>query len=476
MKKRTILLPFFAWLFLYTLLHAPAFRVDIQSMHAYRQAMTQNNILNFAHEDFNIFNPRRDNRGATDGIFRMEFPVMQWLFGAVYRAAGSDRIIITRLLSLLTGVASVVGFFWLVYLLTKKKIIALAAAWFFSFSPTFYYFTVAPMPDNFALCCGIWATTVFLLSRQRKSTLLLFCAGLLYMLATAAKLPFVLYCALPGVYLLLTVRQNISGFVRDVALVFAPQILPLLWYAWVIPTWEGNPVVKGIFASESSLRVAADYFQHHLISTLPENLLNFGALLPFLVGIFIFFRQKYYRKRAVIPFLAWFAVLALYFLYELNVVGKSHDYYFLPFLPLIFLLVALGAKTLLNGNKTAKILLYICIAVVPLTAYLRMNSRWDMSQRSTLQIYKKEIQAVLPPDAPVVVGNDISAAIMHYYTGRKGWSFWEDKLTSEALEVYKNEGAEYLISTSRAAENKVKNQLGKEIFAKEEVRIFALTK
>ena len=124
MKKNYFLIGFILWLSLYTLLHLPAFNVNIQSMHTQRQCYTQNNIQNFAEEDFNILNPRRDNRGAGDGIFRMEFPIMQWLFAGVHKILDSNDLKITRFLSLLLGILSTIGIFYLLQTVFNDRLIA----------------------------------------------------------------------------------------------------------------------------------------------------------------------------------------------------------------------------------------------------------------------------------------------------------------------------------------------------------------
>ena len=67
------------------LLHWNVFQMDLVSIHVWRQTQTQNTIQSFHEEDFNLFNPRQNHRGSGDGILRMEFPIMQWIFAGFYK-------------------------------------------------------------------------------------------------------------------------------------------------------------------------------------------------------------------------------------------------------------------------------------------------------------------------------------------------------------------------------------------------------
>ena len=62
---------------------------------------------------------------------------------------------------------------------------------------------------------------------------------------------------------------------------FSFSVLPITWYVYVIPEWHGNIVVKGMLNNNDSGIKLLDYFQHNLISTLPELLLNYGSVIFF---------------------------------------------------------------------------------------------------------------------------------------------------------------------------------------------------
>ncbi|MBL4703001.1 MAG: hypothetical protein JKY54_00645, partial [Flavobacteriales bacterium] len=77
-------------------LHFNHFDADIVGVHAWRQTQTQACIDNFYEEDFNILNPRKLGREDGDGIYRREFPLMQWSVAGVYKMFGNG-LIMTRI-------------------------------------------------------------------------------------------------------------------------------------------------------------------------------------------------------------------------------------------------------------------------------------------------------------------------------------------------------------------------------------------
>ena len=96
--------------------HYNHFTKDLMSIHVWRQTQTQSIIMNFYEEDMNIFNPRRNERGDGDGIFRMEFPLMQWLVACIYKVFG-DHLIICRIFMFIIGLISLLGIYKLLLIL-----------------------------------------------------------------------------------------------------------------------------------------------------------------------------------------------------------------------------------------------------------------------------------------------------------------------------------------------------------------------
>lgn len=466
-----------------SLMHLNHFSKELMSIHVWRQTQTQSTIINFYEEDMNIFNPRRNDRGDSDGILRMEFPLMQWLVACQYKIFG-NHLIITRIFMFLVGFLSILGIFKLLEALFHNTILSAMGAWAFNFSPCFYYYTINPLPDNFALCCSIWGLALFFIWYNNKNTTYLMLSGLLFSIGALCKLPFIIYFIIPLIHFVKSVIT--SGFNKKVlsqALgTIGFSVLPIAWYSYVIPDWHSNTVVKGMLSYNESVIKLLDYFLHNLISTLPELLLNYGSVVFFLAGFYFLFKNKSYQDSKFIFFFSLSMVCLIYYFFEANAIAKIHDYYLFPFYPLLFILVGYGAYHLyLTKIRLYRYLTIIFILVLPLTCFLRMKERWNPDSpgfNKDLLLYKIELRNAIPKNALVVAGNDESHFIFFYYIDKKGWGFNNDKLTSEELKSMIDKGAEYLYTDSKVILNQseITNYLDKLILERGTIKIYSLKK
>jgi len=431
-----------------TAMHYPHLKKDLISYHVWRQTQTQTVINNFYEEDFNILNPRINKRGNGDGEFRMEFPIMQWLVAGIYKITGPS-VTVTRIIMLLIGFIAIIGLYSLLNQLFNNTFVSAAGAWAFAFSPSFYYYTINPMPDNFALAAGIWGLAFSFKWYDTYKTRFIILSSFMISLAALAKLPFILYYTVPAATF---IRQCLFNKPQKkcISLLVYPLlfvIFPAAWYISVIPGWHGNKIVSGILSFDGNFLQLLDYYQHNLISTLPELLINYGALLFFLSSFYFIVKHKIYKHDKFFPLALSGSALILYYLFEANTIAKVHDYYLFVFYPYLFILVAYGIKKLMCNNKpfiTGFSLLLLLI--LPVTCYLRMKNRWDLSHpgfNKDLYTYKEELRQAVPDTALVVAGSDESGYIFLYYIHKKGWTF-NNALSHDELEKMIANGAQYL--------------------------------
>jgi hypothetical protein len=437
------------------LMHLPHFPKELMSAHVWRQTQTQSTINSFYEEDFNILNPKRNERGSGDGVFRMEFPLMQWLIAGVYKIFGS-HIAFTRIFMFITGLFAVWGMYQIVLRIFKSTWAAVIAAWAFNFSPCFYYYTINPLPDVFALACGLCGIAFFLRWHDDRQERFLWLSGLLLSVATLCKLPFILFYTLPaGYFLHLLIKEKFRAkTIYEGLRVASFIVLPLAWYISVIPGWKGNGIVQGMMDNQADWGQLAGYLEHNLISTLPELLLNYAAVPFFLAGFYFLLKRKAYTGFWFPFLLLWSAAVAAYFFFEINMIAKVHDYYLFPFYPLLFIIVAYGAKEFFRIPGLKRIG-WVLLLLMPFTAYIRNMVRWNPAApgfNPDLLTYKEELRSAVPADALCIVGNDESHFIFFYYVDKKGWGFDKDILDPDRLQQMMAEGAEYIYSDSREVE------------------------
>ena len=436
-------------------------------------------VENFAFEDMNILNPRINSRGDGDGVFRMEFPLMQWSFAWFYKWFGA-HLTIARVLTFMISILSIIGFYRLLIAYQLSKTISALGAWCFAWSPLLFYYSVNPLPDNLALCFSIWSL-MFLKQHQHTGSIRKLAAfSVLLALATAVKLPFVLFGAAYIPLFFQNVKALNWNVLRQQVLLLSVILTPAgAWYLWVIPQWKNTALIGGISAESSfDFQEAFKNVWGVFHSQLPELFINYGSVLFFLFGVGVFFQTKGRWNKYASELMVLAAVIAFY-LYEVNMIGMEHDYYLFPFVPLIFLIVSAGVKAVWNNDipwlRTVGVL---ALLILPLTAYLRVFHRWaPMGNEKAIITHKQELRQLTPNDELVVVGNDPSTHIFLYHLGKKGWTFEQNWLTAERLEKYIHRGAKYLYCTNPdfLSEREAIDQLLEEpIFEKDGITVYPL--
>lgn len=420
---------------------------ELMSVHVWRQTQTQSTINNFYEEDFNILNPRKNDRGSTEGFYRMEFPLMQWLVAGIYKILGK-HLIITRVAMFILGVFSIIGLFKLLQAIFNHSAPAVAGAFAFTFSPCFFYYTINPLPDNMSLMASIWGLALFFMWRRSNKQVYLIISSIMLSVGTLCKLPFILYYLVPFTYFafdFVETRKISAKKIYQIFVYLIPILMPALWYISVIPGWHGNGVTSGITDNKISLTSMLGILQHNLFSTLPELLLNYGSVLFFLAGFYFVFKNKLQKHNNFKLLFSLSIALTAYFLFEINMIGKVHDYYLFPFFPILFMLVGFGAFQMMQAKSKLVIgFTFVLFLSLPVLTELRMLSRWNPDNpgvNKDLFAYKDDLRKAVPNDALCVVGNDVSHFIMFYFVDKKGWCFHDGQPN---LSLMISQGAEYL--------------------------------
>jgi hypothetical protein len=446
-KRYFIVIP----LLLSLLLHWNVFSYDLIGFHVWRQTQTETVTRNFAAANNSILNPTVNNLQFKDGIQRMEFPLMQWCFAKFHQVFGY-HLVISRILTFSLGALLLLFFRNLIFTLTNNRIAANFGSWIYCWSPLFYYYCVNPLPDNLAIVCsiaGLYFTQQFYTSQKSNHFIigvLLICIGF------ACKLPYLLFIVFPILSLVFSFyskKISANKTIQLFAFVFVFTLIPAAWYFWVIPQWGGNGVVLGIFDNQISLTRIKEILWFHFSAALPELYLNYATVLFFIAGVYFLIINLKKIKLLFIPYLTALFLFICYFFYEINMIDVVHDYYMFPFLPFIFIIATAGFIYIIRSKiKWLKILATIAFFIMPLTAYLRIQQRWDIESPGfevSFLKHKKEINDFLPPFSKCIVGNDNSGFITLYYLNRKGWNFNDNKIDISTVKKYENEGADYFI-------------------------------
>lgn len=473
--------PYIFWASLFFIsfsLHYRIFTLDIIGVHVWRQTLTQSVIDNFVEMDFNILNPHLNDLYYPNGIFRMEFPLAQWICALFIKIFGYN-VLVTRIVFYVMSWLSVIGVFQLTQVLFKNKISSYIATWCFAFSPIIYYYSVNPLPDNLALCFSIWSIYFFInyLDSNKLNHFILSC--LLLGLATATKLPFILFGAMYLAPFWLTYKTHQKTKIHFLFIPFLFCLPALIWYGFAMQHWTAHGVISGITDSNSSLYALFDILQFNLISTLPELLINYATLPLFIIGLFISTTLLKFNNKTHLSLFLIAVSCSIYFFYEMNIIAKIHDYYLFPFLPIIFILVAKGINYLITSNTNYKLFIFLAILISPITAYLRCNNRWDVTTPGFdigYTKHKNEIKSIIQPNTKIIIYGDKSSCIVLYQIHAKGWNYCDLALLKKDLLPNIKKGAQFLITHTNSIDNFKQNNkhIDSLIFNKNNIKIYRL--
>lgn len=467
-------------------LHWRIFSTDLIGVHLWRQSQTAINIQNFYRHDFNIMNPRTNSlNGDGNNIKRFEFPIMQWLVAAAHKVFG-ESIVVTRISMFLIGIWGVLGVYFLLKWLWDDKIVALLGAWAFNFSPIFYFYTMNPLPDLFALCSTIWAMAFFFryIKTAQKSAILL-SASLLGM-ATLAKLPFVIFGSMVGIYVLQQWFKNGFKALKETIFLSFFYIFLLLpaffWYKWVIPTWGDNGVLMGIFSNQVPLSITLEIFQFHAFEFLPKLLLNYAAVPFFFVSAFFTFKNKTFSRRNWAILAATGLSVIVYFLFEYNMIGLIHTYYMLPFLPPLCIVVGYGIKQLWRIHVLTRAATVLLLAAMPILATQAADHYWSLEETGwnpDIIKNKDELRKAAPKNAVclIISANDPSNHAFSYQIDKQGHIFLENNFPIEWTEdIIKRFGVRYMYSDSKKVyeDPKMQSFIDSTLLTRGSVKVFKL--
>lgn len=437
-------------------LHWKIFSTDLIGVHLWRQIQNQWNIRNFYREDNNILNPRiaAHNLGHEGNILRYEFPMMQWSIAQVQRVLG-ESIAVTRGFLFLSGFFGVIGFYTLILLLFRERILAALGAWMLNFSPIFYYYTVNPMSDIPAMAAQIWMLVFAVKFYRQKELKLLVWSGLFFGLAGLFKLPYALFGLVPltAAGLIYWNKERPTSFFIESLLILLAFSLPVAaWYSYAIRDWESMGVLKGIFGMEDK----TDLFRiikFHVFNWLPGYLVQPAGLVFLIWGLISLLWKKPKFTGLIILLGAGILASLGYYIYELNMISTVHDYYMLPFLPGLYILVVYGLS-LVPDRMVFKILTLMLLLAMPVWTYTKINAHFWHIDRNGFNAdwfnFSESLKQAAPNDSLCIFLNDNSGVVFPYEADKQGYVFDKDELPAIWMaDMIINRRASYMYSDSR---------------------------
>lgn len=482
--KRTTSLILLAILLVGFLVRFYGFDNPIADWHSWRQSETASVSRNYAQDGINLLYPRMDNISNVqsgldnpEGYFFVEFPLYNALQAGLFMLFGIFTIEQWgRLVSIISSVAAGL-FLYLIVSRHSNKTVGLFSAFFFMFLPFNIYYGRVILPDTMMTMAFLgaiyffdsWAGSIKTKKYEfRTIQWKYFFLALIFTIAALLLKPHAAFFLLPIIFIAFATFRW-GAFKKWELYVFALlAVSPLLaWRMWIAQFPEGIPANQWLL-NGNGIRFRPAFFRwifYERLTVLISGYLGVGLLL---LGLFKLPKVKEWM------FFSSFFVSTLLFVSIVATGNVQHDYYQIPAIPSIAILMAFGSYLLwewkLKSIQTGKVILVLLIAFSFYNSWSIVKEYFNINNRSILAA-GEAIQRLTPKDALIVANYNGDSALLYQFD-RKGWASYQNPIP-ELIE----KGADYLVLINPSQQES--NQLKQEytlVEATDQYAIFNLTK
>lgn len=443
--------------------------------HSWRQ-ITNADIARHFTSTLDLLHPQV-SWGGRDGVVGMEFPLLQWATGVLWRLSGESHVV-ARLVAVAFSVTGVACMYGLGARLLGRPA-GLAAAALMAVSPSVVFFGRSFLSDTPMLTfmiAAVWAWDVYF---ERASTARLVTATLLTALAALVKLPAILVLA-PIVGTAWRHRQWRAFADRRAwagGLVALGLIAAWYWHADRIYLETGltqavfrpsgtypaetAPGVQftsvshwatsaRLFSVESWRELGDRFWQLHLTA-----LGAAGALL----GLWLV------PRATRVPIDLW--LLGGVALFVVALEGQFwHEFHQLPLLPPLFLYFGAAAAPLFDrtwqtrvlpgraGGVAVGVIGLLCAAQAARASGVELHLYRPANLQAAFVGIGAAIREATAPDALVVTveyeDGGTNSPMLLYFSHRQGWSFDVRSITAEVVPHLQTRGARYVATANWA--------------------------
>lgn len=463
--------------------------LPIAEAHSWRQITNADIARNFAEISANIFYPQASWGGPSDAYVSMEFPLLQWMAGMLFRVFGTHELI-CRILAIAFSMGTVIAIYELGTLIFSRAA-GRAAAFLAAISPSLVFFGrtfISDTPMVFFSAAGMWGLVRYAQTHSRQAAVWgITCTTL----ACLVKIPAVLILA-PIAWLAWTdttdrvapwwhLGPHIRAVLQPVwiAALVVPLVLTALWY------WHGDNLFhqtglgqaifhpSGGYSPEVAMAMGPimgvshwstlhqltdrEFYSTLLDRTYYLHLTPTGFALT-LVG----FAIAWTDRRAVVV-LVWLAAVVLFILASAEG-NRYHEFHQLPMLPPAALLFGLAARAAFDrewlrhhtGSRVVPVAVALCILFVGLLGFSYSNVVYNFFRPDRLDLRTiaagQTIDQIIPADDTVVVVEygqyGANSPILLYRAHRRGWSFDLSSISPHVVQRLQRQfGADYFATT-----------------------------
>lgn len=418
---------------------ARLYKIDnpVADWHSWRQADTSAVTRNYFKYGIDLFHPRYDDFSDVSGTGRfnpngyrfVEFPIFNLLhFGVKSLLPFVSLEVAGRLTAIVCSLVSGVC----LYIIVRRHLgnsVAFLSAFFFLFLPYNIYYSRTILPDPLMVTLYLASLNFFDLWIKKPSAKNLLWAAVFGSLSILVK-PVAMFFLLPAA-IQAWQKYGMASFKKlslyiFLAIVFVPF---LAWRWWELRFPEGMPASWWLL-NGNGIRFKGAFFQWIFGERLGSLILGKWGTFPLLLGL------------AVAPgyFVFWF-LSALAYLFTFATGNIQHDYYQIPIIPALAVLLAVGTLRFFKTWRQ-KAIIVVSLAFMFAFSWYQVRGYYQVNHWEIVHA-GQAVDQIVPKDAKVVAPYFGDTAFL-YQTNRPGFPF----MTMPIKDMKDRYGVMYYVSTN----------------------------
>ncbi|MEK7504540.1 MAG: hypothetical protein AAB550_03510 [Patescibacteria group bacterium] len=373
----------------------------IGDWHSWRQADTSAVTRNFVKYGLDLLHPRFDDFSDTSGVglfnpngYRMvEFPVFNLVHYTLYSTFGSLSL---ETWGRLTSVFSALVSSILIFLIVKRRQSVSAGLWsmlLYLLLPFNIYFTRVILPDPMMVTLYLASINFF-----EMNNLLL---GIIFGALAVMVKPMAVFFLLPIIFIYWKQWKKLFLIFLGIGLPF------FLWRIWSYRFPEGMPASKWLL-NGNGIRFKGAFFQWMFGERIGHMILGSWGVFPLLEGIL-----------ASSGFWLMWVFGALLYIVVFATGNIQHDYYQIPIMPVIAIMLAIGISKAQSLAK--KFVMVVCVLFMLAFSWYQIRGNYQINHYSIVNA-GKAVDRVTPKDAIILAPYNGDSALL-YQTNRRGFPF-----------------------------------------------------
>jgi hypothetical protein len=395
----------------------------IESGHSWRQTFTCMVARNFLEQDPNILLPRTDLSGTRPDVVACEFPLFNYLIFIVAKIFGYQHWY-GRLINLAISSLGIYMFYLIVRQYFGNRTAVFAGIIFLSSS--WFVFSRKIMPDTFSVSLvliGLFFLVKYLKNGKWHSLLLFFIFGAL---GGLCKIPAMIILSL-SLIAVIDPKIDRNKRLMTFAALSAASLAVFAWYfAWepfLLHKYRNQlyfprGIIQGINELCHLWRGTIDKFTF-------VSLRSYISLIFFGTGVYFMIKKRVFLLMKI---LAISVPVLIYFMIKSGYVFATHNYYIIPFVPVMALIAGYGLSSV-TWIKTAGFI--IVLIMIEGVANQIHDFRFNQSEAYFIDLEKIADKVSARTDRIAITGG-LNPQEM-YFAHRKGWGLESQDLKNSAF-------------------------------------------